>query len=115
MGPQARLAADDALSNRELFVSAISFWEIAMLVAKGRLHLSVDVGVWREDLLFDWLAEFPVDGDMGSFGGKISGLHGDPADRIILATAILTDCRLMTADHRLLGWSGELACIDARV
>ena len=115
MGSRARQAADDALSNGELFVSAISFWEFAMLVSKGRLRLSADVSIWREELLFDGLAEFSVDGDMGSLGGRISGLHGDPADRIILATAILTGCQLMTADHRLLAWVGDLERFDARV
>lgn len=38
----------------------------------------------------------------------------DPADRIIMATSLRLSARLVTADRAILGWQGELACIDAR-
>jgi PIN domain nuclease of toxin-antitoxin system len=46
--------------------------------------------------------------------GAIDDLHGDPADRIIVATAVLADVPLLTSDERILGWPGPLERIDAR-
>jgi PIN domain nuclease of toxin-antitoxin system len=44
----------------------------------------------------------------------LAGLHSDPADRIIVATALAHDATLITADERLLAWRGPLKTHDAR-
>jgi PIN domain nuclease of toxin-antitoxin system len=51
MGASARQLADEAIAMSGLAVSAISFWEVALLVRKGRLRLEQSLGVWRRDLL----------------------------------------------------------------
>ena len=94
-------------------VSAISFWEVAMLREKGRIDLPAESAAWRRTLLDHGLVEIPVDGAIAARAGNLRDLHGDPADRLILATA-LEGHRLLTADARLLDWSGGAALLDAR-
>jgi PIN domain nuclease of toxin-antitoxin system len=94
-------------------ISAFSFWEIAMLHEKGRMTLLRDIGSWRRELLGQGLVEIPVDGDIGIRANTLSDFHADPADRIIVATA-LGGHRLVTADERILGWPGNLDRLDAR-
>ena len=83
--------------TREIFVSAISFWECQMLHNKGRIKLQDDVAVWRNKLLDKGLKEIAIDGDIGVLSANLD-LHGDPADRIIVATTILSQATLITAD-----------------
>ena len=53
------------------------------------------------------LIEIPVDGEIGIRANALQDFHPDPADRIIVATA-LNGRRLVTADERILDWSGDL-------
>ena len=78
LGPQARETMDIALHNERLAVSAITFWEVAMLRDKGRLDFPDDVGVWRRELLTNGLVEIPVTGDLAVTAGALAGIHGDP-------------------------------------
>ena len=113
LGAGARRALDDALRDEELSVSAMTFWEIALLKSKGRLDFPEDVGLWRRELLGQGLAEIPVDGEIAIRANALPGLHADPADRIIVATA-QAGHRLVTGDERILAWDGNLARLDAR-
>ena len=113
LGSSARQTIDDALQEGELAVSAMTFWEVAMLRAKGRLDFSEDVGEWRLELLSQGLIEIPVDGEIGIRANALAGFHADPADRIIVATA-QTGHQLVTADRRILDWPGPLDRLDAR-
>ena len=83
-----------------------------MLRQKGRLDLLTDIGSWRMSLLRDGLIEIPVDGEIGIRANELADFHPDPADRLIVATA-LAGHRLVTADRRLLSWSGPLSRLDA--
>jgi PIN domain nuclease of toxin-antitoxin system len=112
LGPEARKAADLALQQNRLAVSAITFWEVAMLVAKGRIEMSLGPNAWRHDLLRLGLLEIPVGGEIGIVAAELD-LHGDPADRIIAATALNKDASLMTADQSLLQWHSALQRYDA--
>ena len=114
LGRRARSAVDLAVSSGEAAVSAITFWELAMLVAKGRMSLPDDVRTWRRLNLGQGVREIPVDGEIGARAGSLAGLHGDPADRIIVATA-MEGHRLVTADQRILDWEGPLPRLDARL
>ena len=113
LGRRARGAIDRAWARGDAAVSAITFWEVGMLHARGRLTLLSDIAAWRADLLRDGLVEIPVDGAIATRGGLLPDLHGDPADRLILATA-LEGRQLVTADVRLLDWPGAVARLDAR-
>ena len=113
LGQSARHTIDGALRNGDLAVSAMTFWEVAMLRAKGRLDFPEDVTAWRRELLGQGLIEIPVDGDIGIRANALPDFHSDPADRIIVATA-LSGHRLVTADERILSWGGNLDRLDAR-
>ena len=59
------------------------------------------------------LIEIPADGAIVARAGLLTDIHGVPADRNIVATA-LGGHKLVTADERILGWSGNLGRLDAR-
>lgn len=115
LGPNGYRRIQAGLAAGENSVSAISFWETAMLIAKGRYRLFKPLVEWRDDLLERGLAEIPVDGLIGAQAGELDWEHGDPADRIILATAMRLGLSLLSADRRLLSWRGPVELIDARI
>ena len=102
-----------AWASQAVAVSAISFWEIAMLQAKGRIHLQGTVQTWRSLLLNQGLKEFGVNGQIGIQAAQLD-LHGDPADRLIAATALVHQATLCTADEKLLAWHSGLVRQDSR-
>jgi PIN domain nuclease of toxin-antitoxin system len=104
LGKRARIAIDRALSRDEAFVSALSFWEVAMLVAKRRLDLDTTVAAFRAATLATGLQEAPVDGDIAITAGELVDHHGDPVDRMLVATALVRGLTLLTADAVLLDW-----------
>ena len=112
LGARARQAFESALQAGDAAVSAISFWEVGMQIRKGRLRLRLDPDAWRRDLQDQGLIEAPVDGGIATRAGLIADLHGDPADRIIVATA-LEGHQLVTADHQILDWPGPLNRLPA--
>ena len=113
LGNISREDIQRAWEGDELAVSSISFWEMAMLREKGRINYPDDVGLWRREQLEQGLVEIPVDGEIGIRACGLPEFHADPADRIIVATA-LGGHRLVTADERILAWSGNLSRLDAR-
>jgi len=115
LGSQAISRIDEAFRDSRVFVSVISFWEIAILVAKNRLALDKSVDQWRAGVLRLGIEEIPLYSEVAIASVALSGLHGDPADRFIAATAIRQGAPLVTSDAKLLAWKGPLACIDARV
>lgn len=58
----------------------------------------------RNVILGGGAAELPLTGEIAILAGELDGLHADPADRFIAATAIAHDATLVTADDRLLQW-----------
>lgn len=112
LGTIARRDIERAWKADELAVSAISFWEVAMLVRKGRIRLTDDVHAWRRENLEQGVVEIPIDGDIGVRAAGLTDFHADPADRLIVATA-LAGHSLVTSDQRILGWSGSLNRLDA--
>lgn len=98
-----------AVAEGRAFVSSISAWELGMLVAKRRLVLATDVADWivatREPpgvLVADVTTEIAIDGSR--LPGKF---HGDPADRLIVATARSLGATLLTCDERVLAYAAE--------
>ena len=113
LGSRTRHEFEVALGEGTAAVSAISFWEVGLQIQKGRLRLITDSAAWRRDLLNQGLGEIPVDGDIAARAGLLEDMHGDPADRLIVATA-LGGHRLVTADELILAWPGKLNRLDAR-
>lgn len=85
-------------------VSSISIWEICLLVQKGRLRLSMDVGTWIEKIEQLPLLQFvPVDNRIAQHSVDLpEPFHADPADRMIVATARVLGATLVTSDRKIL-------------
>ena len=83
-----------------------------MRIEKGQLELDTDLLSWRRVFLDAGISEVPVDGEIAARAGLLPLHHGDPADRLIVATA-LSGHQLVTADRRILDWSGNLHRQDA--
>jgi PIN domain nuclease of toxin-antitoxin system len=113
LGRRALRSIEKALSSDRLLVSAISFWEAALLRAKGRLRLLVSTEAWRANALAKGIVEVPVSGTIGIAAVELAHFHADPADRIIVATAIEQNAVLMTADQIIIDLQGPLHCHDA--
>ncbi len=105
---------NDAFSLGNLAVSAVSFWEISMLVQKKRLEIRLETDIWRKELLENGLREIQLDGAIAIRAGELRQFHGDPADRMIVATAQQMSWTLATADKRILDWKNLKLKIDAR-
>jgi PIN domain nuclease of toxin-antitoxin system len=95
-------------------VSAVSFWEVAMLCQKQRLQLTLSVIEWRDKLLRNGLRELPLTGEIAVLATQLPDFHADPADRFITATAVLSEAILVTADNLILNWTGTLQRQDAQ-
>lgn len=113
LGNKALQTIDGALVSGQLGVASISFWEIAMLVRKKRLDIQMELDVWRMELLQNGLQELPLQGSTAIRAGQLQAFHGDPADRMIVATALENSATLMTADKKILDWDKLQQKIDA--
>lgn len=83
-------------------VPAISCWEVAMLCTKGRLKLDRDVGTWvRAALALPRVMLLELSPEVAVAAAKLAELHGDPADRMIAATAMELGAPLVTKDAML--------------
>ena len=94
-------------NHASILVSCISAWEIAMLVARGRLALSMDVAAWLAMAArIEGLRFVPVDNPIALESVNLPGsFHPDPADRIIVATARKHAASLITRDEKILAYA----------
>lgn len=103
----ARLAtevsAELEISDNELWLFPISTWEIMILAEKGRIVLDDKPELWMRDV-FKTIAfkEAPVNHEVAIQSRMIDLVQDDPADRFLVATAIVYDLILVTADRRLI-------------
>ena len=104
---QVRKAIKEAQTIQAIYVSTISTWEVAQLTDRGRLRLTMDVTAWlaqAESLPF--LNFVPIDNHIALKSVQLPGpLHQDPADRIIIATALTLGATLLTKDRKILAYS----------
>jgi PIN domain nuclease of toxin-antitoxin system len=118
LGAQARAAVEAATVGQVgVLVAAISIWEIGMLVAKGRLTLDRDVGEWVQMALsLPGIGMVALDPDVAIAASRLPGeMHGDPADRLIVASARHVGAVLMTDDRLILDYAaaGHLRAMRA--
>lgn len=103
LSASARKTIDHEMADGEICISTISAWEVAILVKKGRLDLTMSAGDWiaRSEAL-PFLRFIPVDNRIALKSADLPGqLHDDPADRIIIATTITLGGMLVTKDDRI--------------
>jgi PIN domain nuclease of toxin-antitoxin system len=86
-----------------ILLSAITVWEIALLVDTGRIDLDIPVAAWIERFLdCPGIEAVPLGHQAASRSYQLHHLeHRDPADRLLIATAIELACPLVTYDERI--------------
>ena len=117
LSEDARATVNRAIANSQARLSAISFWEIAMLASRNRVQLAKPAGLWLNESLCD---PAPI---VEALSPEIAveschlpgGFRSDPADEIIVATARVTGAALLTRDRRILAYAeaGYLNAIAA--
>lgn len=103
-------AIDAAIARREASVSAAAFWEIALRQrAVGGFPDLPPVADLRAAVIRAGLSEIPVSGSLWIDAVALAddGFHSDPADQLIVATAIAFGHQLFTRDHRILSWAAR--------
>jgi PIN domain nuclease of toxin-antitoxin system len=107
LSPRARSAVRKALLKRSIYISSISVWEVALLVARRRLELTLGVEDWiAKSEALPFFTFVPVDNTIFVRSVLLPGpLHADPADRIIIATAIMKGMPVVTRDERIRKYS----------
>ena len=103
LSKKAQKVLEAAVKEKNVLVSSISVWEVALLVNKKRLKLSMDVTDWiakSESLPF--IQFIPVSNSIAVKSVNLpQPLHSDPADRIIIATALSLGAPLVTKDKKI--------------
>ena len=101
--PRLSEAAASAIADADrVLVSSISIWEIGIKVNKGRLSIPVPVREFAERLkLVDRVEIVPVNTEAWLANLELQWDHRDPADRTIVATALLRSCPLVTSDSTI--------------
>ena len=90
----------------KLLVSPITFWELAMLVEKRRVQLDRSTAAWVNDFIAtDRLAVAELSSAVAVAAAELVDFHGDPADRIIVASAIAAGVHLVTKDANIRTWA----------
>lgn len=83
-------------------VAAISCWEVAMLAARGRIELDREPAAWMDDALREVGADLlPLTPAVAAASAQLGTFQGDPADRLIVATALTHGAVLVTKDERI--------------
>ena len=115
--PELRFQIENEANADQLYVSAITPWEIALLVSKKKLDLGIDVQLWIDKALaLPGIRLHPLTPAIAVASTRLPWeMHPDPADRILAATALHLKATLVTADEHLLRYAtaGHLNCLPA--
>jgi PIN domain nuclease of toxin-antitoxin system len=117
LGDQAAIMLNRSACDDRIAISAITPWEIALLVSKRRIDLHRDALEWLNAALsLSGIHLVPLDPEIAVASTRLPfEMHPDPADRILVATARHLGATLVTADRALLKLAkkGHFRAIDA--
>ena len=113
IGKQARARLEKALAREELCVSAVTFWEVSLLVSRDRVRLDTTVTHFRWRVLEMGIRELAVGGEVALQAAALARVLVDPVDCFVAATALTLGATLITADTRVLK-SRTVDALDAR-
>lgn len=104
--PQAWTAVESAAKALAVAISEISFWEIAVAAHKKRIRIRPDAREWlRMARAQSGFGVIQVERDILVDSALLPWAHRDPADRILVATAMRYDMRVATADVAILDYA----------
>jgi PIN domain nuclease of toxin-antitoxin system len=113
LGKNSKSLIEDG--ENEIFISPISTLEIAQLISSGRIEINQTLNSWIKKTLRNLKAEtvtFTHETAETAYRMQ-EPFHKDPADRILVATAVLENLTLMTADERILNYK-HASTVNAR-
>ena len=94
-----------------LFHSSISAWELARLVKEGRVEIGTEPDVFLSDLANQYgLVSIPPTDEIAIRAAQLPDIHKDPADRIVIATALARDLTVVTGDGRFPQYGVQTIC-----
>ncbi len=107
LSKRAKRYLDTAVEEKAIMISSISVWEVALLIAKKRLILTLELNDWiAKSEMLPFFKFIPVDNSIAIKSVNLpQPLHSDPADRIIIATAISLGAPIVTKDEKILNYS----------
>ena len=114
LGKAARRSCDAALVAGELAIPTVICFELGWALSRKRIEGPANLRDWRSRLLSLGVREIGLSAEIAMGAVELEDMHGDPIDRIIVATALAHDAVLLTADRPILEWSGRLRRQDAR-
>ncbi|MBI2313461.1 MAG: type II toxin-antitoxin system VapC family toxin [Betaproteobacteria bacterium] len=101
---RAKKLIEEGFATCTLACSDISLWEIAMLMARKRLHVPAEPATFLSALLNARAVRvLPITPEIAVLSQRQDIPRGDPADRIICATALHHGAKLLSADKQLRG------------
>jgi PIN domain nuclease of toxin-antitoxin system len=99
--PELPAAARQAATQHgENAVCGISLWEVACLVDKKRIRFSIPLADWMDEVSRR-MPVLNITGEIAARSYALGKFHGDPADRIITATALIHGLTIVTRDERI--------------
>ena len=106
LSKRAKRYLDAAVEEKAIMISSISVWEVALLIAKKRLILTLELNDWiAKSEMLPFFKFIPVDNSVAIKSVNLpQPLHRDPADRIIIATAISLGAPIVTKDEKILNY-----------
>ena len=106
LSKKAKKAIDEAVKAKGVLISSISVWEVARLTAANRLELTLDVTDWvAKSEILPFIQFIPVSNAIAIKSVNLpQPLHSDPADRIIIASALTAGTPLVTKDKKILAY-----------
>ena len=108
LSKKAREMISDAHENGNLFVAAISCWEVGMLEKKARIILSKPCIEWIKTSQHFGIRVASLTAEIATESSHLPGhFHGDPADRMIIATARIESLTIITRDEQMLAYAKQ--------
>jgi PIN domain nuclease of toxin-antitoxin system len=96
-------------ADTQLFMSAASWWELAIKAALGRMK--IDLPATREAIERRGAVALAVSMKHGEVAASLNRLHGDPFDHMLVAQAVSEDLILLTRDSRLEAYGSHVLCV----
>ena len=114
LGRAARRACDAALAADRLEIPTLVYYELSEGLKRRHIGGVSSVREWRDRILSLGVREVELTARIAMRAADLENLPGDPFDRLIVATALVQDAVLLTADQPILAWSGPVRRQDAQ-
>jgi PIN domain nuclease of toxin-antitoxin system len=113
LGRAARRACNAALAADQLEIPTLVYYELSEVLKRRRVAGASSVREWRHRILSLGIREVELTAEIAIRASDLENLPGDPFDRLIVATALVQEAVLLTADQPILSWPGPVERQDA--